>query len=1033
MPPRNGVAGHAGVAAAPTRSGTRASSAGAVAVGGAAARLRKPARKKTQRRPSTSPAPAPRPGAQPPGERYSPPRLLHAQDLRGEANAQARLQTTLSPRMRMSVYPAGRRAASGGALHEDNIYGNKSSSPPLSTSRTQSAGFLPSSEPSTPSNYEDPSRELSEAGAAQRPVGPLVTEEWARSIVQPQDEYLLYERQTAGIRKREERVRLMQGVWLRERARAAAGPNEGLAAALRPAEAAVPVTSNARQRSLSQQQPRNSPSLESLILDSEELERERTVWMNERQIRARGTPLLFTRPRQQTFGSDRNPYGGWQKSRGAVASSDPTAPTAYGVGGDATALPPQRRNLGDNIMVASILQPGFTNSERSMFTAAGAPSASAPSTHKQPAFPAAAPVSLPQRSAGETSGAERTPSQAAASGGLPPVSSSTLLFFDTAAPDVARLFDNPLFLLRGDENHERLLLAQAEHEARGLLLKLHTTSVQSGHSLLSPGPSRGEEPKARYTQEVYLGVGPPRRRVAPTPVARPAGGAAGAGHVAADNHTAFSAAAGVGAAPRPSAFIAAAWRQEKLRSDAQARYVLLDTPSQQNPAPAAGASEMPLCPRDNSEEGPVEHHSRVEVPAKSKARHREAVASLSTRKKQQEKTAAHKHKRKASTSPSPTPHRGGERLRREKAAANSPSPSPEPLPTPTPTPPPPPLPQPRQEEVVAVAAEKQQHLPEPREQLQPQPQGTTPHLNGSPVASPVKRCRPPGAASPPAKANGAEGGRPREAVCAWDIAYPSTESMSRSPSASSSPVHHLEEAIVKPSTELETSGASRRIGMNTAALGGRGGASPTKHQKRMQQEAVSIVAAAEFSYREGEPDAELKEYVQFALRQEGTQVNAGKGAEEDIMGLPGVAWLKRHQRRLTKAEANTPSVPNGAAPATPGAEKEIVSVNVDDMLDNSDDMLDNSDDGASQWLEELGHYTRNVNAVLAAFGSLWQVPFQDAEKRETLPLVARAQLLFFDSRPPAAKMAAAAVAEKANEKNTCSTNHNGEASSIDVK
>ncbi|RNF02831.1 hypothetical protein TraAM80_06124 [Trypanosoma rangeli] len=1019
MPTHSGVVGHASVAAASAHGGTRASSAGFVA-GGVASTGRRKAPRKTQQQSSNSPYPTPRLDTHlledhfsaRTGEMYSPPRLLHAQDLRGEATAKARLQTTLSPRIRMSVYPAGRRAASSSALHEDSIYANGNSSPLLPTGQTPPFGILSSAEPSTPSNYGDSYRELGDSSSGHRTVGPLVTEEWARSIVQPQDECFLYECRAPGSKKREGRVRQMQGILLREQARAAAGFNGGLRAGMRPEEAAVPVISTARRRSLSwqhqqrqqqqqQQQQHTSPSLESLILDGEEIERERTVWMNERQIRARGTPLLFARPRLQPNASDKKNYGEWQKNSSAVISANSTAPATYGVGNGTTPVSPLQRHLSGDIMITPILQHGFTNPERFLLNAAGsagAPLLSASSGNKSPVLLADEPLSLPRHTDAETRATERARSQTPATPVMPPPRSSSLsVFSDTAVPDVTRLFDDPLFLLRGDENLGRLQLAQAEHEARERLLQLHTTSAQSGHSLLSLGQVREEEPKARYTQEVRLGL-VARRRVTPKPVVKP-NETKGAGHEGEGNHTTASEAASASTTSCVSVSTVNACTQEKPHNTVKSRYVILDAVSKKKLAPATRMHEKLLCRRGKSVGGL--EHSGVEPPVKSKVRHggtaAAASASLATFKKRQEKNETHKPTRKAFQPPAPLQDVEG--CCCESETTKFPSPPPEP-----PT-------QQEQEEALAVAVESQ---------------GAAAYVNGSSAILPVKPNSHQGPVSPPQKAKCLGSGRTRDALSAWDISYPSSESVSRGQSTSSSPVHNLDETIMKSPTEIDSLGACRRSCINMTASGARDGVSQTRFQKRMQQEALTVSSVskmleAEFSCQEDEPDAELKEYVQFALRQEEKRMTAEKGAEEDITEFPGVMWLMRHQRRLRKGGASTHPVKNGVKHAVPGAEKGIVSANIDDVLD--------SDEGSvNQWLEELGHYTRNVNAVLTAFGTLWQVPFQDADKRETLPLVVRAQLLFFDLCSRAENKKKAAVednTQNGHDMTECDSKHNG--------
>ncbi|KAF8302484.1 hypothetical protein TcYC6_0046900 [Trypanosoma cruzi] len=1069
MPFRNAVSGHAGIKTASTRNEGRASSSGSVCTRTRGAVLRKQTGKKIQRKSSTSPSPPPQKPLEMDGdnfnggaqtkekrlksvpelnshlleecfslnarENHSPPRLLQAQDLRGEKAMQTQLQISLSPRTRKAVYPTGRRAVSPNALFVDNINSKGNTSPTSPLSRTWNVGAIPSTEFSGASSYHDSYRDISPSVSKYRTAGPVVTEEWSRSIVRPQDEHLLYEGHVSWKKRHEEQVRRIQVVWLREQARMASRRDEEHVGGMRPVAATVPLLSVSRARSMRQQQSQQQrmSSQESVSLENEDIERERTVWMNERHILARGTPLLFTRPRSRPFESNRNSHSEWQKNR-IEMPNNLTAMATSGVGFDVDATSSLKRHFNSNIMITSILHHHSLNSSQNFLpNVAGNSDTQSPSLsakNKRPVLLSVDTLPPTQRSAGGTSGGEKRLSQDEDAIARPQMNfTSSSLFSDAAAQELTRLFDNPFFLHCSDENHERLLIAQEEHETRDQLMQLHTTSIQRGHSLLTTEKTR-EESRAPSKHEFSVGVFIPQGNSTRGSAAMPSEpdpmGNARKGNNHKGKNTVREAARDIAASHVFASTVMEGERENK-REEGEARYVVLDIPSRKKPAVSGRMNEHSHHRLAVMEE--VVGHRSAADPGKGEAREDGTAAATKTRKKHQGRKETQKPRRKAApltTSPRNTeiPHSGKETVDTFS---------------------PPPKTQQQQQEqqqqeqqqqqqqkgeaVEAVALEN--YPPEHKEQHQ-QLQHPMLRVNASPVISPVKLSRLPGSPSSPRTSKGAENGRARDAVGVWDITYPSTESLSRASSASRSPVRQLmlDEPMPKTTLDLESLNASMKGCIKTADSGVGGAAVQTSPMKRSHHvlstgSTASKSSETEFSYQEDEQDAELQEYVRFALREEeGNQTKSGKGVEEDIAGLPGVLWLKQHRRLLPEGKADMQSVQNTLENVESDREKKNVRVGTDVVLGSDED-------GIIQSLEEIGHYALNVKSVLTAFGNLWQAPFQDTNQRDKLPPTVQAQLLFLNQWPNEDKKDADDVSDgESDSKNGCSKSQNGRPLSV---
>ncbi|EKF32308.1 hypothetical protein MOQ_003846 [Trypanosoma cruzi marinkellei] len=1082
MPFRNAVSGHAGLKAASTRNEGRASSSGSVYTRTRGAVLRKQTGKKTQRKSSTSHSPPPQEPLDMNGDNFnggtqtkekrlksvpvlnshlleesfslntrdnhSPPKLLQAQDLRGDKSLQTQLQISLSPRTRKTVYPTGRRAVSPNALFVDNMNSKGNTSPTSPLSRTWNVGAIPPTEFSGASSYHDSYRDISPSVSKCRTAGPVVTEEWSRSIVQPQDEHLLYEGHVSWKKRHEEQVRRIQVVWLREQARMASRRDEEYVGGMRPVAATMPLLSLSRARSIRQQ---HMSSQESVALENEDIERERTVWMNERHILARGTPLLFSRPRSRPFESNRNNRSEWQKTRIDMPTNLTTMAT-LGMKFDVDTTSSLKRPCNSNIMITSILHHHSLNTSQdfspNVVGNGDTPSPSFSGKNKRPVLLSMDTLPPTQRPAGGTSNGEKRIIQDEDSTARPQTNfTSSSLFSDTAAQEMTRLFDNPFFLLRSDENHERLLLAQEEHEKRDKLMQLHTTSMQSGYSLLTTEKVR-EESKTPSKHEFSVGVFIPQGNLTHGAAAMPSeadpvgntrkGNKNNNHHNHNKNNNTVREAAGDITASHVLSSTVMEGERENRREAVEARYVVLDIPSRKKPAVAGRMNETSHHRRAVMEEV-VGHRSTVEI-SKGEARQdgTTTAAVMKTRKKHQGWKETQKPKQKAApvTASSRTteiPHSGKETV---DTSSSSPPPPPQPQPPKT---------KQKQEkkqeqkeqqprEVVAAVA-LENSSPEHKEQLQ-QLQHPMPRVNASPVISPVKLSRLPGSPSSPRTSKGAESGRARDAVGVWDITYPSTESLSRASSASRSPVRQLmfDEPMPKSTLDLESLNAGRKGCIKTADSGVSGTAVQTSPMKRSHHvvstgSTPSKSSEAEFSYHEDEQDAELHEYVRFALRkekeeEEEKQTKSGKGAEEDIAGLPGVLWLKQHRRFLPEGKADMQSVQNTLENVESDREK-------NNFLAGTDGALGSDEDGINQSLEEIGHYALNVKSVLTAFGNLWQTPFQEAKQRDTLPPAVQAQLLFLNHWPHEDKKDADDGSDGENDsKNVCSKSQNGKPLSV---
>ncbi|KEG07497.1 hypothetical protein DQ04_09621000 [Trypanosoma grayi] len=986
------------------------------------------------------------------------PRLLLSQDLRGEQARQERLQAAPSPRTGVPIRSAIRQSHSQSVQSTQESRGEVHLDSNADDDEEEDAGSLlhdmhtavgtTVSEFGAHPHYHqehhhDPFSDISRSPSVRRTAGPVVTEEWARSIVQPQDEYLLYDRRAPGSTNYEEMVRRNQALWLRERARRVgrhSADHSGVAAVAAAVPAAMPVLTARWLQNDTQDLPSTSPDAESTpeMGESDAAARARTVQMNERHIIARGTPLLFRQPRARLFASDRH-SGGYWKQGSTMTSTSTTAEVSTGVELSPVLL--QRRSDND-IMISSILQNGFNRVERSASpvdtgscnnnnninsNVTPASASLLTLTNKRPVLLSQSFTPLPAlRSSSRPStpfdeGKEQSPGatygeseQRGGSSGA--VSLPSPLLLDIAAQEAAELFANPLFALRSDENYERLMLAQAEHDERELLLQQHVTSLQLGHSVLCANSTNGGQ-KPRLKVEVSVSVqqqpkqAPRKVRSEPATPPPPHG---------LDNSRNTSTEA-TGARRTATTTASVAKEREERSGSGTGRYVVLGT-SLRSRAPAlVKGSEVPQRLSAKSEERPVqwavrgadgglgvkEIHGGRQVTAAAPEASPTAHKRGSKNKSQSVATAARPTAAAAADTAPPSRHFGGvsrplkvSELRAASAGVE----------------------QRRQERAQRKKEQPQRQQQQLQEDDDEEEERIPPsyHTDSTPDVSPTKYSI--ASESPTPSLKGAENGRARDATGQWDIPYPTAESLARGSSAPRSPVRHkmMEDVVSRNAESPEllntTSGISCVKPLSGSAVvpasrseatqpspksrGGRRGSSPSS-SKLSELECVS---------RGEEQDVELNEYALFVLQQRRGKRGIAATADDN-----GILWLKQQLRLVNGKECE--------ATESDRSDSLWPDKSISGTVATGEDALGNDENDSDLLMEDGGHYARNVACVLTAFGQLWQTPFQDVMRREELSLAVQAQLLLFEGSPlPDERDVVSSVDNTSTQNNVISSN-----------
>ncbi|SCU71003.1 uncharacterized protein TEOVI_000258300 [Trypanosoma equiperdum] len=297
--------------------------------------------------------------------------------------------------------------------------------------------------------------------------GPVVTEKWARSIIQPQDEYLLYDRRTPGAIKQEDLVRRGQVILLRERIRCG-WPN--CCSAHRnqlSREKLADVRTQRHSCESTNAVPSDCSTLD--VGDRDDTASSRIVQMNERRIIERGTPLLFRRPYRRLFSDDEKVS---KRSDICIPANSSSAPS-LGIGSD---IPKGHGRSDTSIMVSSIYNLNFSNVSRPFGSTSSTVvtdiAASSNDKNKDCNMPSASSgAGSPGKEKIIFSGSCASQPNAqnlskAKCQGTTSTHSIAQLLDDAVTQNLDNLVGDPFFLFCGDENHERLLLMQEEHEAR---------------------------------------------------------------------------------------------------------------------------------------------------------------------------------------------------------------------------------------------------------------------------------------------------------------------------------------------------------------------------------------------------------------------------------------------------------------------------------------------------------------------------------------------------------------------------------------
>nr|CCC93550.1 conserved hypothetical protein [Trypanosoma congolense IL3000] len=294
-------------------------------------------------------------------------------------------------------------------------------------------------------------------------TGPVVTEKWARSVVHPQDEYLLYDYGCSGPIKQEDLVRRGQVILLQERARCEA---HRTCSAGRIHSYLKRFPSLHYQRQHHDSEPVALEGSTAFNINSSSGSRgSLIVQMNERKLIERGTPLLFRRPQQRLFNIDEtvpseNDFLGDISGAHCLSTG---LETLKGQGRSDT-----------SVMVSSFFNPNFNITSRhpGHGSAAVVTDIATSNSESNAESGTQATGMVHPRSGENANSLERA--RAVQGGVAEKVKGSTVsgdhfisqLLDNAALRNSMNLLDDPLFVLRGDENHERLLMIQEEHEAR---------------------------------------------------------------------------------------------------------------------------------------------------------------------------------------------------------------------------------------------------------------------------------------------------------------------------------------------------------------------------------------------------------------------------------------------------------------------------------------------------------------------------------------------------------------------------------------
>ncbi|KAG8345855.1 hypothetical protein TRVL_03314 [Trypanosoma vivax] len=344
--------------------------------------------------------------------------------------------------------------------------------------------------------------------------GPVVTEEWARSMVQPQDEFLLYDSCSSRRVSQEDIVRRHQVVQLSKRMRyrnlySSILHNGKSHLVSSPASLVPPLHDSSTVM--------QSNSFLSTLTDEAEGQAQR-MQIDEQRIIERGTPLLFRRPTTRLFDVDGlNSSNALDRSSWAEAQSAETS----------CAIMKQLGRSDSTVMVSSIYNPNFCKPNRPVFpvhanvvTDAGASGCKL--------VGGVAPVRLSATSVAAASeqGAHALSSEgqdhsrkALINGGM--AGSPLTSVAGSDARNIVDLMNDPFFLLRGDENHGRLLLAQEEHEARDSLRQQRWSTLE--YVGMSSVPVKREcsvREESQRRNEIRMEVGQRQPETSKTPNAK---------------------------------------------------------------------------------------------------------------------------------------------------------------------------------------------------------------------------------------------------------------------------------------------------------------------------------------------------------------------------------------------------------------------------------------------------------------------------------------------------------------------------------
>lgn len=862
-----------------------------------------------------------------------PPRLLIAQDLRDEKTCQPQMHAVPSINANLRTLFREELSLSVSSLN-DGVEENTNNTTDdffLQPHRAQSAGAVFSDGPNNPTRYhcrygdtctEPPSRSTS----LRRTSGPVVTEAWSRSVVRPEDEYLLYEhRRVPGNVRRDDRTRRNRFVELREWRRHV---GESKSAVRKSSATAVPVLSIDETLSESQRRLRRHISTgthEDTSLEEKETERDRTIRMNEQQMLARGTLLLFSRPRTRLFASGKSHIEGClQKGGGDTLGNAATTVTACKYGADVSDTMPLKQDCDSSVTVSTPILQTSPN----------------PQGHSS---------AVVENSNGLSSLISADSKEGAGGGknGTTLTASPLSLFFATDTQDAAKLFENPLFVLYGDENCGRLLLAQEEHEAREVLLQQHNASLELGRSVL-PTLCAGNGSQSQCKYEVFVGVmGPQRTKVQGTSAAMQTrkGDKHTQGNSDSRSRGSYSGVYRVVSSP-----VSEKGKQNNsllhVNSGKSARYVVSSSMLSSGKTGQSTPRWSVVSEKCGTERPAVDGSAKSD--GRQETKH--MTVSVSSRSTQGKANDVANSKAAGSATPVEDPASLGDVNNHVKAAL--------------------PSSHKRRERPANVCQGSNATLVS--EGAVATLRSTTSSLKhmengggGDGLNDTVRSALEPISLSLPAQQIVPEESRP-------------TDSSKAKPLNGSEVVHmNAACAAAAAADALEAPGA-----MQTCA----GARDDHFTSTASTHSAASDVV---FAYREDDPDAELYEYLRFARRLQRCAGSCGE-LNENIRHSPGVLWLeKRRQQQQQHPQRQKLGARAAEDLSAEGDSRIIEDADDEDVFcGESDDDLRLSEDG--------NHYAKNVNCVLRAFGEMWRTSFHNTTRPNTLPHSVQAQMLLFD-------------------------------------